>query len=320
MNIEENLISVILPVYNVEMYLSTCLDSILSQSYRNLEIIIINDGSSDFSLKIAQAYSEKDDRVIVYSHENEGQSEARNRGLSVATGDYVTFVDADDILLPDAIKIMHDVIVRMKADIVEGDFIKGNILKESYYNKTYKSISFNPAQAISDVLYQKKLSASIWGKLFKRSLFENLNFKKGIIYEDLDIICKLFDKSTKIIRIDFPVYFYRIREGSSINEWHPRRLDVLTVTENIENYISEKYPDLLPAAKDRRLSANFNMFALCNINGEKENANMCWKHIKKNRKPALFNSNVRFKNKAGVLLSYLGKNMFYSISKIIYSK
>ncbi|MCH5237986.1 MAG: glycosyltransferase, partial [Muribaculaceae bacterium] len=92
------LISVIIPVYNAERYLASCLDSILSQSYRNLEVIIINDGSSDYSLRVAEGYAEKDDRVRVYSFENEGPSEARNRGLSVATGDYLTFVDSDDLL------------------------------------------------------------------------------------------------------------------------------------------------------------------------------------------------------------------------------
>lgn len=315
---EEGLISVIVPVFNVEMYLSACLDSILSQSYKNLEVIVINDGSNDFSLQIAETYAEKDDRVKVYSFENEGLSAARNRGLSVATGDFISFVDADDMLYPDALKILHKTIVKEKAEIAEGKTIRGKVHGEIEINSHFKIKAYNAQEAIADVLYQQVLLPSVCGKLFKRDLFENISFEKGIFYEDLNIFYRIFEKCKKIIWIDYPVYFYRINEGSITNSWKSQRLDVLKVTENLESYISEKYPDLLPSAHDRRLSANFNMFALCSIYGDHENANQCWNHIRKTRRESLFNSKVRLKNKAGILLSYFGKHIFNLAARRIY--
>ncbi|MCH5234643.1 MAG: glycosyltransferase family 2 protein [Muribaculaceae bacterium] len=316
---QEEIISVIVPVYNVEMYLSACLDSILTQSYRNLEVIIINDGSTDFSLKIAEKYSESDDRVIVYSYENAGLSEARNRGLSVATGKYVTFVDSDDLLLQDSIKVMYDELKKYQADIVEGKIIRGKIIDHNIKTNKIKSEIFTVEEAISNVLYQKKLLPSACGKLYRKELFDSFNFEKGILYEDLNIFYKILSKCSKIVWLDYTVYFYRDTEGSIVNTWKSQRLDVLKVTENLENYISEVYPGLLPAAKDRRLSANFNMFALCSINGDHQNAKKCWEHIKKNRNQSLFNSKVRFKNKAGILLSYFGKNIFSITARRFYS-
>lgn len=315
---EDSLISVIIPVYNTETYLASCLDSVLTQSYRNLEVIVIDDGSSDFSLKVAEKYAEQDDRVTVYPQENAGLSVSRNRGLSVATGDLICFVDSDDLLLPDALEVMFEVLKEENADIIQGTVERDSVFKGVDYHKKLSRKIFSVPQAIENTLYQKEILPSAWGKLFKRSLFDGVFFKEGIFYEDLDIFYRLVDKSNKIVWIDFPVYFYRNTEGSILNTWRDRRLDVLSVTQRMEEYISEKYPELLPAAKDRRLSANFNMFALCSIHGDEENATKCWEHIKKHRNQSLFNSNARFKNKAGAIVSYLGRNIFKTIARRVY--
>ena len=314
----EGLISVIVPVFNVERYLSACLDSILSQSFKNLEVIVINDGSTDFSLQIAETYAEKDDRVKVYSFDNEGLSEARNRGLSVATGEFITFVDADDLLFPDALKVLYKIMIKEASDIVEGRTIKGKTHVNPDKVTAIKKFNYNAKEAISDVLYQKRLLPSVCGKLFKRMIFKDLFFEKGILYEDLNIFYRIFERCTKIIWVDFPVYFYRINDESLTNKWKVQRLDVLKVTENLEEYIREKYPDLLLSAHDRRLSANFNMFALCSIHGDYGNASQCWAHIKERRQQSLFNPRVRLKNKAGIILSYFGKNIFNLAARKIY--
>lgn len=317
----EPLISVIIPVYNTERYLAACLESVLSQSYRNIEVIIINDGSTDFSLQIAETYQGKDDRIKIYSYENEGQAEARNHGLSVATGDLISFVDSDDLLLPNSLQILKNIIDNNpKIDISEGEIIKDKGLQELNDENNIKIKLFSSHEAIENILYQRELLPSPCGKLYKTKLFNDIKFKKGIIYEDLDIFYKVYEKAKKISYINTPVYVYRTNDESTLHTWKPQRTDVLDVTENIEKYLSEKYPDLLPAAKDRRLSANFNMFSLCSIHGEKEKAQECWAHIKANRNQSLFNPKVRLKNKAGILLSYFGKNAFNFVSRIIYSK
>lgn len=316
--IEEDIISVIVPVYNGERYLAACLDSIITQSYKLLEIIVINDGSSDFGLEIAQKYSEKDDRIKVYTYENGGLSVARNRGLSLATGDYITFVDADDLLLPRALETMYRILKKHGGDIIQGETIRAKVHKEIQLPKKFPYLEFKPEEAISNVLYQKKLLPSVCAKLYKRDLFKDINFEKGLLYEDLNIFYLLFERANKIIWIDFPVYFYRDTDGSIINTWTPKRLDVLKVTENIENYMLTHYPGIIGGARDRRLSANFNMFALCSLNGEKEKASECWKLIKNYRMKALWDSQVRNKNKVGILLSFLGPNIFANLSKFIY--
>ena len=315
---EKGLISVIVPVYNEERYLASCLDSILNQSYHFLELIVINDGSKDFSAKIADTYSEHDQRVKSYTFNHEGLSEARNHGVSVATGEYITFVDSDDMLYPGALEEMIKLLKKENGDIVEGRTIRGTDFKHPKIPKEYKIKVFNSERAIEDLLYQRTLLASVCGKLFKRGLFEDLNFERGIMYEDLNIIYRIFEKCSKIIVTDFPVYFYRNTDGSILNTWRPERLNVLNVTAHIENYIEEKYPNLILAAKDRRLSANFNMFALCRKHGYRENAEKCWEVIKERRINSLFNRNVRIKNKGGILLSYLGKNVFSMISRRVY--
>lgn len=315
---EQDLISVIIPVYNTEKYLAACLDSVLNQSHRNLEVIVVDDGSTDFSLQIAEGYAENDDRVKVYSFRNQGQAAARNHGLDVATGKFISFVDSDDLLLPDALEILLRYLHKLDSDIVEGNFLYGDSLKHKKFKGKIFSLVYTSRNAIENIFYQKNLSSSPCGKVFKSELFKDLRFKKGIIYEDLDLTYQIFDIANKIAYINYPVYFYREVEGSTLHKWEPKRLDVLSVTKDMESYISEKYPDLLKAAKDRRLSANFNMYALCSIHGDHENASKCWNHIKANRHVSLFNPKVRLKNKAGILLSYLGKKLFNIASRKIY--
>ena len=314
----EALISIIVPVFNTERYLPSCLDSILSQSYRALEVIVVNDGSSDFSEQIAGMYSQKDQRIKFFSYDHEGLSQARNHGISVATGEYIVFVDSDDILLPGALEDLFSVMNGTGADLVEGQTYRENTGKKNFINKKTISKIYTPEKAIEDLFYQDKLNASVCGKIFKKYLFDNLLFQKDVLYEDLDIIYKIFERCDKIAYTNYPVYYYRKTEGSILSSWKPQRLDVLKVTENAEQYISERYPHLLPAAKDRRLSANFNMFALCSINGEYNNTLKCWEVIRQNRKKSLLNPKVRLKNKGGILLSYLGRNLFSLIARRAY--
>ncbi|MCH5230346.1 MAG: glycosyltransferase family 2 protein [Muribaculaceae bacterium] len=315
---EDSIVSVIIPVFNVEPYLAPCIDSVLNQSHRQLEVIIINDGSSDFSMNIAEKYAEKDSRVTAFSHSHGGPSSARNHGIEAATGDYIMFVDSDDILLPNAVEILLSVLLEKDADLVEGETVRGRVYKEYYLPKSLKTKTYSTREALTDVLYQKNLIPSVCGKIFRKHLFDDLRFKEGIFYEDLDLFCRILSRCQKIVWINIPVYFYRITEGSIINSWKPKRLDVLKVTEDIEKYISEEFPEVLSAAKARRLSANFNMFALCSINGDPENATKCWQHIKENRKNSLLDPKVRLKNKSGALLSYFGRYVFEFVSRFVY--
>ena len=312
-------VSVIVPVYNSEKYLEECVDSILSQNYDALELLLVDDGSTDTSGKICDEYSLKDHRVKTFHINNAGPSRARNYGLDQIKGELVMFVDSDDILIPGAISVLSNIISRYDVDIAEGKHITGKHFKPKLFTHSSSPKIYTRTIALQHLLYQKHLTSSTCGKLFKKEIFSELRFREGTYYEDLDISYKLIDQSEKIAFIDTPVYFYRKTAESRINKWHKGRLDVLRVTEDMETYFNLNHPEIISCAKDRRLSANFNMFCLASMNNEIEEAEKCWNLIKNYRNASLLNKQVRIKNKAGILLSYGGRKLVSFLGKLIYS-
>lgn len=300
------MISIIIPAYNVEKYIGPCIESALSQSFRDIEVIVVNDGSTDSTPVVIQEFERSDSRVRVVNRENGGQSVARNTALDIARGDWITFLDGDDMLLPGALEILINEAVKTNADLVSGSFVRN--LNETKNGK--RSIELSPEEALLDILYQKYIQPSPWGKLYKKFLFDNLRFRKSILYEDLDLIYRIVAQTNKVIYTDTPVYFYRVTPGSSLNSFSKSRFDVLDVTERLEQWAaSTSSSEVLKAARDRRLSANFNILGLIAANKKKEYENVarsCWDIIKRYRFDSLVNPKVRLKNKAGIMLSYLG--------------
>lgn len=311
------MISIIVPVYNAESYLVDCVESIISQSLKDWELLLIDDGSSDKSVNIIDEYAIKYTNIKAFHFENGGLSAARNRGLDLASGELIMFVDADDMLYPHSIRYLLAALEMNNADFAEGKVIRSKYYKIGKTQKLKIQV-FKPVEAMEKVLYQDCLLPSACGKLYRKSLFDELRFQEGILYEDLDIFYLILEKCQKVAYVSNPVYFYRIAPGSIVNSWSRKRLDVLNVTEKIEDYMSTYHPDLVPASKDRRLSANFNMFALASLNHENEEAGKCWRLICDYRKDSLMNKKVRFKNKAGILASYLGSSVFKVISRFFY--
>lgn len=312
-----DLVSIIVPLFNSGLYINDCVKSILSQDYPNWELILIDDGSTDNSGSICRNFTVKDHRIKYVRCENNGPSHARNLGLDMIHGEYVMFVDSDDQLLPEAISVLLKTQKKYNADYVEGN-IRESSIRNKISPSESKIIIYSKTEALDNLLYQKKLLSSPWAKLYKRSLFKEIRFREGIIYEDLQLIYRIIYNSKIIVYIDYPVYFYRKHSGSLINTWNKERLAVLDVTAEIEKSVSNDYPLQIAAARDRRLSANFNMFALCEIHKDRYQSEQCWKLIKRYRKYSLFNPKVRIKNKAGILLSYFGKNIFRFIAGMVY--
>ena len=311
------MVSIIVPIYNAEKYLRECLDSIIAQTFTDWELILVDDGSTDSSGSIAESYARSNPKIKVIHVENGGLSWARNHGIDMARGDYLMFVDADDALYPDSIRLLMEAMNREGADIASGDFEEG----VDFHNVSTAKFSvtiFTPAEAVENVLYQSRLLPSACGKIYRTEIFESLRYTEGLYYEDLDFFYRLFFKSKRIVHISAPVYFYRTTPGSILHTWNKRRLDVLKVTEIIEDFMAKNRPDLLPAARDRRLSANFNIFALASNNKECDVADTCWRVIKKYRKESLFNPKVRLKNKIGIMISYFGRGVLSCAGKIVY--
>ena len=245
-------ITIIVPVYNVEHYLDKCLDSLINQTYKNLEIIVINDGSIDNSGIICQEYAQKDNRIVYIEKENGGQSEARNMGLDRMTGSYVTFVDSDDWVELDYVENLYKKITEYQADIAVGNYYSFNeaegmyyfhIFGDSCYEKVYDNVS------IFENLYESQemksfALISVWGKLYKADLLKHLRFDIGKLGEDGYLNQKIYLLAEKTIYLNKGLYAYRQREGSSSRIWTEKWMHALVdaMSERITLLANMGYP------------------------------------------------------------------------------
>ena len=310
-------VSVIIPFYNVESYIAKCLQSVSQQTFRDFEVILVDDGSNDNSASICKRFTENDSRFRLYSKQNEGVAQARNFGLEKAEGDFITFIDSDDIAHPELLKIMTENACKHNAEIsiVGHKIFFGDSTPK---RKAHAQICiFSPEEAIENALYQKDINNAMWGKLFMKSLFDDIRFPANRIYEDLAVFYLLFERAKSIVATKDTLYFYRKREGSYIQTFTPQRTDVLDITDQLCDYMQRHHHELTSAANDRKLSANFNILWLSNIHKcQDEHLNKrCWQNIIKLRLESLANPQVRIKNKLGVLVSFLGLKATILIAK-----
>ena len=245
-------ITVIVPVYNVENYLNKCLDSIITQTYKNIEIIVVNDGSTDASGEICKEFAEIDHRIIYIEQENAGLSAVRNTGLEIMSGDYVTFVDSDDWIEQDYLETLYKKIVEYQADIAVGNYYSFNesegmfyfhILGDSYYEKVYDNVSI--FENLYDSQEMKSFALiSAWGKLYKAGLFEHLRFDIGKLGEDGYLNQKIYLLAEKIVYIHKGIYSYRIRNNSLSRTWTEKWMHALVdaMSERITLLANLGYP------------------------------------------------------------------------------
>lgn len=311
----EKSVAIVMPVYNGREFMRDAIESIIAQTYCDWHLYIINDGSTDESGSIARAYSASDDRITVTDTPNRGLSAARNAGIRFATEarihSGIVFIDADDALHREALRIMTSV----NADLVVGGFS----FCQDFMSKPLGKVNprfLSPTELVEETLYQRGAVHAAWGKLYNRlDIFSQELFTEGILYEDLDFFYRYSLRCSSTAVIDAPIYFYRQHAASIVHSWNDRRLDVLDVTLRLEKFMAAGYPQLLAAARDRRLSANFNMFLLASQNNLDDVAASCWSIIKKYRNTSLLDKKVRFKNKAGIILSYFGPTVLKKIAK-----
>ncbi len=247
-------VSIIVPIYNVEKYLPKCLDSLVNQTLDDIEIILVNDGSTDNSGIIAKQYYENHKNKIKYlEKENGGLSDARNFGIPYATGEYIAFLDSDDYIEIDSYKKMHEKAKEEDADYIECDFIW------EYPNKQIidKRLSYNNKQ---EMLTNVRVVA--WNKLIKREIIikNNLKFPKGLRYEDIEFTYKLIPLLNKVSYIDKPFIHYVQRNNSIANVQNEKTADIFAILENVEKYYIEK--NLYNEYKDQ-LEYNYARYLLC---------------------------------------------------------
>ena len=211
------LISVVIPVYNVEKYLPQCLDSVISQSYKNMEILVVDDGSTDKSGLICDEYAERDKRIAVFHTANHGLSAARNYALDRATGDYIAFLDSDDWLEADAYSILLKEAMRTGADIVHFRFYQEfvNNTRESSGSKDRFIVEGDAILRV--LLLEKRVSDDVWDKFYKAGLFKTIRYPEGRIFEDKAVTYQLVKKSSKLVYLPNCLIHYRNRTNSLSN-------------------------------------------------------------------------------------------------------
>ena len=243
---KQNLISIIVPVYNVENYLKECIDSILGQTYTNYELILVDDGSTDSSGIICDKYAEKNLNVSVVHKVNGGLSSARNAGIEKANGDYYVFIDSDDVVHRDYLNEMMKIALQYQADIVACDFVCG---EHCYWEKQSENLDIRKGKEVIKRMNEQDVIVTVsWNKLYKSYFFDNLNlrYRNGKIHEDMFLIPELLDNCRTMVITSKKLYFYRQRANSIMNsQFSIKQLDILEALEyRIDFFKSKKYMDL----------------------------------------------------------------------------
>lgn len=227
------LVSVIIPVYNAEKYLNRCVESVLNQTYHNLEIILVNDGSTDQSRKICESYLIQDKRVKFFNQENGGSSLARNKGLDNANGEYITFVDSDDHIKNDMYKQMVELSLDHNLDIVEVE--RNAKSEEVFFDNSF--VIEDPTTAFERII--QTTSFQVWKRLFRKVLIEEMRFIPHIIHQDAYFVVDAINKVSKIGFLNSPLYFYNRESIGIVRSKYTikKRDDGIRVLEYIKNNI-----------------------------------------------------------------------------------
>lgn len=288
----EELISVIVPVYKVEKYLPKCIESIINQTYKNLEIILVDDGSPDKCGEICEEYARKDTRIKVIHKENGGLSSARNIGIDKASGKYIAFVDSDDRIHERMYKVLYDNMKNTNADIsicnLYYEFeINANEIRKINEDNFVKE--YNKIDAIKELLYGKRIFDYAVNKLYRKEVFENIKYPEGKKMEDLGTTFLIFEKANKIVYDSTPLYYYLQRESSILGAGGEKLyLDFLELLIERYRYLKPKYLEMKDELDynfvfysliiSRKLSKEKMNVAESIINNEIEK-NKNWKHL-----------------------------------------
>lgn len=245
------LISVIVPIYDVEQYICRCVDSIIAQTYKHLEIILVDDGSTDNCPQICDEYAKKDSRIRVIHKKNGGLSDARNAGMDVATGEYISFIDSDDYVSNDFIETLYNAAISENSDIVECSVVK--FYEDEHfdeYKDDLKIASFNTEESLSKLIAENPFKQHVWNKLYKADLVLDIPYAVGKLNEDEFWTYQIFGRAKRVTRVNKTMYYYFQRQSSIMgNTYNLRRLDALEGKADRQKYIEKNFPRLAAQAK-----------------------------------------------------------------------
>lgn len=302
----EPLVSVIIPIYNVEKYLRRCVDSVLTQSYHNLEVWLVDDGSPDGCPAICDEYASKDNRIHVIHKQNGGLADARNVALDKVNGDYVVCVDSDDFISSSHIEGLNRLIADTNADVAINtscSFLEGTEPETKQTNG--KVYIYDGLHAIETMFYQEKFDTSAWGKMYKRELFNDIRYPKGLLFENLPTTYRLLLKAHKVAFKDVQSYYYFLRadsiEGAAFS---PKKLDSGLQLMAMMDKDRDKLLPIIKSYDCRMVSFSFHL--MLQMPKGYEHRKEFEDRIKNVRLEVLTDRRARKKARIACLLSYLG--------------
>lgn len=307
------MVSVIIPVYNVEKYLSKCLYTIENQTYKNYEVVLVDDGSTDNSGDMCDQYCYTHDNAKVIHQVNQGLSAARNAGVKIAKGELVTFIDSDDYVSLDYIEYLVRLIVKYNADISVAQELKTfeDIASVPINRNKKNDCCFKPGEALIEMCYTRRFKGVAWCKMYKKSLVEKYPFPVGKLYEDIATVHKMIGDSSRIACGDEIIYFYRQGNTSIMrSDFNKKQLDGMRAAENQLQYMKKNYPEAVNAAK-YKCAARINNYMFMLFSPTRYNKRVFYylqKEMKKYSSTVLRDRNVRVDFKVRMISILMGYN------------
>lgn len=277
-------VSIVVPIYNVEKYLNRCVDSILNQSYKNIEVILVDDGSPDNCGIISEQYAKQDHRVKVIHKANGGLSDARNFGMNEVTGEFTLFVDSDDWLDTNMIDIMINEIKSSNADVVQVAFYYAYnnylLYDDRYYSEKMEPIYLDNKELMRELVINERVKNFAWGKLYKTSIIKDINFKKGALFEDVFWAHQVMKRVNKYSILHKPLCYYFQREDSIVSKYSVRNLDILKGLKERHKFIEKYYKNLTDESFNIITKTSLLHYNLLFMNKDKDKKGLYRKEIR----------------------------------------
>lgn len=242
-----DLISVIIPAYNVEDYITRCLDSVCGQSYTEVEIIVVDDGSVDKTSEICDEYAGRDRRIRVLHRKNAGVAAARNAAIDIATGDMLAFADADDYYEQDMLENLYKAMIEYDAGMVSCGYYEEYPDRTEERGTGHEPVVYDKHDAYKDYFKMGgRIGSGCWNKLIRAEVFKDIRYKPYVVGEDVELLCRIIDNCDKIVCIGYPGYHYIHREDSATQMvFRTENMDIISAVEDMAEYIGDNHPELI---------------------------------------------------------------------------
>lgn len=315
------LISVIVPVYKTEQYLDKCLTSIVNQTYENIEIILVDDGSPDSCPQICDDWKKKDNRIIVIHKVNGGLSSARNVGILKSKGEYVCFVDSDDYIAMDFVEYLFDMVEKNKTCISVAPYVVVTEKKKISSDMGYNDAILSNKEVIERMILDKGITVSACSKLFKKELFDGIEFPIGVLFEDTITTYKLMLKCDRISYGSYGGYFYYKRKGSIVNSRYSKeQLAFIKNTDDMGEKLVQIFPELNCSIESKKIDARFSILRRIVLEEHLDCEDIAIKYsiinYIKERKKFILSGPFNKKIKSATLLLLMGEPVFRQVWKV----